>query len=163
MLKKLLSREECANCKICCSFDDYDIWETPIIDEELKVKVLKLNPEQKFVTKGSSSILRMEKDVQEDLYFCSLLDRQKGCMLGDEKPFDCRIWPFRVMDLNGTLVLTLSPVCPVVKTRALEELCDFATELAPVVFKQAKAEPVIVKPYINGYPILAVNCDGKEN
>lgn len=159
MLKKLLSREECANCKICCSFDDYDIWETPIIDDELKVKVLKLNPEQKFVTKGSSSILRMEKDVQEDLYFCSLLDRQKGCMLGDEKPFDCRIWPFRVMRLDKRLVITLSPVCPVVQTRPLSLIKEVCDELAPVIYAQAQKNPDIVKNYIENFPILNVKED----
>lgn len=159
MLKKLLSREECAKCKICCSFDDYDIWETPIIDEKLKVKVLKLNPEQKFVTKGSSSILRMEKDVQEDLYFCSLLDRQKGCMLGDEKPFDCRIWPFRVMRLDKRLVITLSPVCPVVQTRPLSLIKEVCDELAPVIYAQAQKNPDIVKNYIENFPILNVKED----
>lgn len=159
MLKKLLSREECAKCKICCSFDDYDIWETPIIDDELKVKVLKLNPEQKFVTKGSSSILRMEKDVQEDLYFCSLLDRQKGCILGDEKPFDCRIWPFRVMRLDKRLVITLSPVCPVVQTRPLSLIKEVCDELAPVIYAQAQKNPDIVKNYIENFPILNVKED----
>lgn len=159
MLKKLLSREECANCKICCSFDDYDIWETPIIDEELKVKVLKLNPEQKFVTKGNSSILRMEKDSEEDLYFCSVLDRQKGCLLGDEKPFDCRIWPFRVMRLDQRLVITLSPVCPVVQTRPLSLIKEVCDELAPIIYAQAQKNPDIVKNYIENFPIINVKED----
>lgn len=159
MLKKLLSREECENCKICCSFDDYDIWETPIIDEELKVKVLKLNPEQKFVTKGNSSILRMEKDAKEDLYFCSVLDRQKGCLLGDEKPFDCRIWPFRVMRLDQRLVITLSPVCPVVQTRPLSLIKEVCDELAPIIYAQAQKNPDIVKNYIENFPIINVKED----
>ncbi len=159
MLKKLLSREECANCKICCSFDDYDIWETPIIDEELKVKVLKLNPEQKFVAKGNSSILRMEKDTEEDLYFCSVLDRQKGCLLGDEKPFDCRIWPFRVMRLDQRLVITLSPVCPVVQTRPLSLIKEVCDELAPIIYAQAQKNPDIVKNYIENFPIINVKED----
>ncbi len=159
MLKKLLSREECANCKICCSFDDYDIWETPIIDEELKVNVLKLNPEQKFVAKGNSSILRMEKDTEEDLYFCSVLDRQKGCLLGDEKPFDCRIWPFRVMRLDQRLVITLSPVCPVVQTRPLSLIKEVCDELAPIIYAQAQKNPDIVKNYIENFPIINVKED----
>lgn len=164
MLSKILSKEECAKCRICCCFDSSDIWEAPVITKSKADEILEnYNETQRFLENGDSFIFDMEKEPDEDLYYCSMLDRENGCVMKDSKPFDCRIWPFRVMDLNGTLVLTLSPVCPVVKTRALEELCDFATELAPVVFKQAKAEPVIVKPYINGYPILAVNCDGKEN
>lgn len=159
MLKKLLSREECAKCRICCSFDDYDIWETPIIDEELKTEILKLNPGQKFVTKGNSSILRMEKDLQEDLYFCSVLDRQKGCLLGDKKPFDCRIWPFRVMRLDQRLVITLSPVCPVVQTRPLSLIKEVCDELAPQIYAQAEKNPDIVKNYIENFPIINVKED----
>lgn len=66
------------------------------------------------------------------------------------------------MDLNGTKVITLSPVCPAVKKHPLEELTEFAEDLAPVIFNEAKINPQIIKPYINGYPILAVNTDGKD-
>ena len=36
----------------------------------------------------------------------AMLDNEKGCILGDDKPFDCRIWPLRVMALNETKVST---------------------------------------------------------
>ncbi len=160
MLSKILSKEECAKCRICCCFDSSDIWEAPVITQSKADEILKdYNSEQKFLNKDDHYILDMKKEADKDLFYCSMLDNQSGCIMKDKKPFDCRIWPFRIMDLNGTNVITLSPVCPVVKTRSLEELSDFAKELAPIVFKEAKVNPQIIKPYINGYPILAVNAD----
>lgn len=160
MLKKVLSREECAKCKICCCFDSTDIWEAPVITQQMRDEILKnYDPNQKFLQKDGFYILDMPKEPDEDLYYCTMLDHSKGCKMGENKPFDCRIWPFRVMSLNGTQVITLSPVCPVVKTRPLDKLSELANELAPVIFEQAEKEPHMIKPYINGYPILAV----KEN
>ena len=160
MLSKLLSREECAKCKICCCFDSSDIWEAPVITKDKADEILnKYNPRQKFLQKEDYSILDMPKEQDKDLYFCTMLDHNTGCVMQDNKPFDCRIWPFRVMKLKETLVLTLSPVCPVVKTRPMETITEVAKELAPVIFAEAEKTPQIVKPYINGYPIVAT----KEN
>ena len=80
-------------------------------------------------------------------------------MLGDEKPFDCRIWPFRVMRLDKRLVITLSPVCPVVQTRPLSLIKEVCDELAPVIYAQAQKNPDIVKNYIENFPILNVKED----
>ena len=157
MLSKILSKEECAKCKICCCFDSSDIWEAPVITKEKADEIVKsYNPSQKFVEKDNFSILHMDKEPDKDLYYCSMLDHTKGCKMEENKPFDCKIWPFRIMALNNTQVITLSPVCPVVKTRSLDELSAFAAELAPVIFAEAEKNPQIIKPYINGYPILAV-------
>lgn len=164
MLRKILSKEECAKCRICCCFDSSDIWEAPIIYKQKADEILKeYNPEQKFIKKGDSFVFDMKKEENEDLFYCSMLDKNTGCVMKDSKPFDCRIWPFRVMDFNGRKVITLSPVCPVVKTKPLNEVTSFISELAPIIFEQAEKNPDIIKPYIDGYPILAVNPDGKEN
>ncbi len=160
MLSGILSKEECAKCRICCCFDSSDIWEAPVITKEKQAEILKnYNPNQRFVQKDGNTILDMKKEDNEDLYYCSMLSHETGCIMKDNKPFDCRIWPFRIMSLNGTWVITLSPVCPVVKTRPLDKLCEAAERLAPIIFAEAEKNPQIVKPYINGYPILAV----KEN
>ena len=41
MLKKILSGESCANCRLCCVFDRYDVWETPVFTEDIKNKILR--------------------------------------------------------------------------------------------------------------------------
>ncbi len=57
MIKKILSGKTCAECRMCCIFDRYDIWETPIFDEETKNKVLAFNPNAVFVKVGNKYML----------------------------------------------------------------------------------------------------------
>ncbi|MCD7727131.1 MAG: hypothetical protein LUH57_02150 [Ruminococcus sp.] len=157
MLKSLLSGEECARCKICCTFDDEDIWETPIIYNELAESV-KSSVGGELIDKGEYKLFSLSKKPEEELYYCTALDRQKGCRLDAEsKPFDCKIWPFRVMRLEGFngYVITLSPVCPIVKTRPLDSIMATLDKIKDEIFAEAEAHPFMVKDYIDGYPILA--------
>lgn len=159
MLSKLLSKDECANCRICCTFDDDDIWETPVIYNDLAEKT-SAYVGIKLLDKGSYKLFSLSKKEGDELYYCTALDKQKGCRLSKEtKPFDCKIWPFRVMKLKGLdrLVITLSPVCPVVKTKPLESILQTLDKIKDEIFKEAEAYPFIVKDYIDGYPILAIN------
>ena len=140
---------------LCCCFDSYDLWETPIIEKSTHDRILDdFRPDQEFLDLEDHYLLKMQKEPDRDLYYCSLLDHDKGCIMGTEKPFDCRIWPFRVMDLNGTRVIALSTVCPVVQTRPLCEIQAVAKELAPQIFAYADRAPFAVKKYISGYPIM---------
>ena len=157
MLSKILSKEECEKCRICCTFDSYDLWETPVISIKLASKILQeFKPDQKFIKKDDHFLLKMEKEPDQDLYYCSLLDQEKGCILGNDKPFDCKIWPLRIMAHNGTKVITLSPVCPVIQKRPIGEIMEVAKELAPQIFAYANENPYSVKPYLLDYPILVV-------
>jgi hypothetical protein len=154
MLSKILSKAECAQCQICCSFDSYDLWETPVVTDEIMKRALEINPAQQFSQISGARLFRMEREENEDLYFCPMLDRKKGCMLGDDKPFDCKIWPFRIMNFEGRRVIVLSPVCPTVFDKPISEIKALANELAPKIFEQADKTPEMVKPYIVGYPII---------
>lgn len=157
MLSKILSKEECAKCRICCTFDSYDLWETPYINVSLASKILQeYAPQQEFIKKDSHFLLKMNKEADQDLYICSLLDQDKGCILGQDKPFDCKIWPFRVMSLNGIKVITLSPVCPALQKKPIGEITEVAKEIAPEIFKYANENPEAVKPYLPDYTILVV-------
>lgn len=126
MLKEILKPEECAACRICCWFDDDDLWESPLTCTE------KIN----------------------DLYRCPELG-QKGCLLGNEKPFSCQVWPFRVMSFHGILVITLSTVCPSVQKQPLKAILDFLHGgLGEKMLTHAKTHPETVIPYRDGLPIL---------
>jgi hypothetical protein len=158
LLSTLLSRADCAECKICCSFDSYDLWETPVITDQLVDIISKKSPTNiRFTEINGVRLLRLKKEPGEDLYFCSLLDAEKGCVLGDDKPFECKIWPLRIMLLeNSTRVITISPVCPVMFRKPISQLYELAKSLSTEIFNHANISPEIVKPYIAGYPILIV-------
>lgn len=161
MLKNILSPNTCAQCRICCIFDKYDVWETPVISEELKGKISAERNDLRFAAKGDSGayIFNMEDswDEEKELFICPALDAEKGCTLGENKPFDCKIWPYRIMDLNGTLVISIASICPDLYEKPLGALVgELDNGLAEKIFAEAERNPAIIKPYEQGYPILKV-------
>lgn len=154
MIKDILNPLTCAMCRQCCKFDRYDIWENPVFTlENLKI-ILKDNPDKQFVPKDGGFIYRPET-AADGSFDCAALG-ENGCMLGDDKPFDCRIWPFRVMDIGGRQAITLSYLCGEMYRRPLNELADFLKNgVAERIFAYAEEHPEIVKPYYEGYPVLA--------
>ena len=156
MLKKILEPASCGKCRICCGFDESDKWEIPLVFEELRGYLTENYPDVKLIERGGEYVFDMKFNGDE-VIFCPMLT-ENGCKLGDKKPFDCRIWPFRVNDLDGKRVITVSPVCDTVSALPLSALCDFVSKdsFAKLLFDTAKAHPDMVKPYISGYPIVAV-------
>lgn len=164
MLKKILSASDCAKCRICCIFDKYDVWETPVISDELRRRITAVRDDLKFVTKGSEGayIFNMEStwDDNEEIFRCPALDPESGCTLGDNKPFDCRIWPYRIMELGGKRVITIASICPEMYSKPLDKLVSQLEDgLADMIFEEASKNPAIVKPYEHGYPVLMVEKD----
>lgn len=155
MLKKILGSESCAKCRVCCGFVEDDKWEIPLIFGEMREKIeeklgVKLSP------RGDEFVFDMEFDGEKVVY-CPAAS-EHGCTLGELKPFDCLIWPFRVNSLGEMRVITVSPVCETVSSLPLKTLSEFvrADDFAKTLFNTAHEHPDIVKPYIDGYPILAV-------
>ena len=160
MLKNILSGKSCAECRICCIFDKYDLWETPVVTEEVYNEVRERFHDVKFVEKGQTRLFRMEPEMTDgdELYYCPMLDKSTGCMLNDSKPFDCRIWPYRIMELGGRRVISIASICPELYARPLKELVEELDRdgLADKIFAEADKCPDMVKPYQDGYPILKV-------
>lgn len=155
MLEEILSKKECANCRVCCGFIESDKWEIPLIFAENKLKI-----EEKtgisLEERGSEYVFPMMFDG-EKVVFCPAAS-ENGCTLGELKPLDCAIWPFRVNSLGSFRVITVSPVCESVSKLPLKTLCGFLQKngFAKRLFELAEQHPDMVKPYIEGYPILAV-------
>ena len=154
MLKKILDPKSCGKCRVCCGFDESDKWEIPLVFGELKQYVEKHHPAVKLIPRGNEYVFDMQFSGSE-VIFCPMLT-DTGCLLGDSKPFDCRIWPFRVNRFEGRNVITVSPVCGTVSELPLKTLTEFVQgDFAELLFRTAKEHPDMVKPYIEGYPIIA--------
>lgn len=154
----MLSPDTCAKCRLCCIFDRYELWETPVVSNGLKENFLNRNPGQKFIKHGESWLFKMETN-QDGFYQCPALDPGKGCVLGADKPFDCKIWPYRVMNLGGSLAVTLSPLCSEMFNKPLGELCAALEKggLGEKIFSEAQKNPDIIKEYRKGYPVLKID------
>lgn len=162
MLKNILSPADCADCRICCVFDRYDLWETPVIPKEMKENLEELDPSVRFIEKGEGFLFRMNPD-EEGLYYCPMLT-ETGCSLRDSKPFECKIWPYRVMDMGGTLVIGVASICPTMYNKKLSALVNELKEngLAERIFAEAEKYPDIIKPYSESYPVLAVKAPSQN-
>ena len=156
MLTKLLSRKTCAECRLCCVFESYDIWNTPLLTPEIRDKAKRILPDAQFLPKGENSyIFRIVPERNQEFFSCPLLDPQKGCMLDTEKPFTCQIWPFCIMELKGRQLISVAPFCEAVMQYSMGTLLKFLkSELAEKIFAYAEQYPDIVQPYDDLYPVL---------
>ena len=68
MLKGLLSKSVCGECRICCGFDSTDVWEMPVMNEETKNKLEALRPGTEFV-RTKIRILQSAENFQMMRYF----------------------------------------------------------------------------------------------
>ena len=127
MLKNILSYETCADCRICCSFVREDAWESPVFGEEDMKRILALGIDRnrfQEIEKGGQKIYTVKYDFETDsqILLCPCLDEKSGCMLGDDKPFECSIWPIRVFENKNGAYLGVSSACPAFKGEKLKKL-----------------------------------------
>ena len=160
MLSEVLSKENCAECRFCCSFRRCSLWETPLFSDEAVEKLEKANEY------GVTGVFKDRQPVLENNYKtddpeeevpCTFLDKNKGCILSPEdKPFDCSIWPLRVMEKGSQLVIALTPTCSALGQTPGTALSELVCEkgLGSRIFEYAKTHRYIIKKYKEGYPVI---------
>ncbi|MCL2018660.1 MAG: hypothetical protein FWG70_02780 [Oscillospiraceae bacterium] len=152
MLDRLLSENDCAECKLCCNFYEGEFWEVPVIDDDLAQLI---SGKYDFNLIGDNRVFKLNRD-EKGLYFCPALDKN-GCKLGDDRPFDCKLWPFRAMKLGEFIVITVSPLCKKVGEKTLCELSEFVgSQLTDKIKARVLKYPAHIKDYVHSYPILKV-------
>ena len=169
MLSSVLSKSQCAACKFCCSFRRQSLWETPLFPLEVAEK---LSRENEYGVVGKFTPIQDAREAQnayrlvlennyrtddpEEEVPCTFLDSERGCILKPEdKPFDCSIWPLRIMNKDGKLVIALTPTCPSIGEAPSPELTELVKNgLGEKILEYAKAHPYIVKEYREGFPVI---------
>ena len=157
MLKKILSPKTCAQCRLCCKFDRTDTWEIPVFDESTADAAKALCPDAEFTDAGSELTFKAPILTGDELFPCPALT-DNGCGLSAEnKPFDCKIWPFRMMrDDSGNTVIALSELCTGMSEHSDETLRNFLTSegLDRIIFEYASIHPSHIKPLAEGYRVI---------
>ena len=170
MLSSLLTKKQCAACKFCCSFRRQSLWETPLFPPEVVEKLSQPNEygvvgEFRTVDdpqKSCAGSLVLENNYRtadpEEEVPCTFLDPERGCILKPEdKPFDCSIWPLRIMRKDGELVIALTPTCPSIGAVPSQALVNLVKNgLGDKIFEYAKKHPYIIKNYREGFPIILI-------
>lgn len=160
---KSFEKETCAECRFCCSFRRCSLWETPLFPKEVMDSLerravrlcLKADGFGKRIRSDGFNRKYRTQDSEEEAA-CEFLDAHKGCTLNnEEKPFDCKIWPLRIMKENEKYVIALTPTCPAINQVPLEQMKALVEDgLGKNIYEYAKEHPYIVKEYREGFPVL---------
>ena len=136
MLSAILSKEFCKDCKFCCIFEVRHLWETPEKISHILDKY-----------EGADPLCEVP---------CPHLDNAAGCTLSDkDKPFECSIWPFRIMNRDGRIIMAVANTCPGIKQYSEEFLRDFAQDNLLIPARSYYSEhPNAAKPYVDYYTEL---------
>lgn len=157
MLSEILSQETCGKCRFCCSFRRKSLWEVPLFPPRYTERPdFQQDTVQGAACARMNLIDRYQTDDPEEEVPCLFLHRPEGCtLLPEEKPMECKLWPIRVMKTDdGALVLALSPSCPAVRQIPIDKVQTLASSFASEVWDYADANPYMIKPFVQGYPVL---------
>lgn len=167
MLKKVLSLETCAECRNCCVFYEESRWETPIVSKEKAGKIIeKLNDRSSVIPVKNSYTLasvKREADIAKGVepYKCVALNEESGCSLSaDEKPFDCSLWPVRIMEKETKVYIMLAKGCKTVDSVFVEKVKKLLMEgLKAQILIEVRKNPDIIKSYSDNYIMLCEITD----
>ena len=158
LLSPLLTKNDCASCKFCCSFRRQSLWETPVFDSDTMKNLHQLYPTAKFRPTGktgSSWTIDLSGDYKtndpKEEAKCPFLNSQNGCSLSASlKPFDCKIWPLRAVRYpqTNTLEVALTSTCPAINKIPLQKISELVKSgLGRKILSYARQHPDIEKEY----------------
>ena len=124
-MKNIVTPKDCETCRWCCEFNAEDCWEIP------------------SGTDGKPLFTLNFAETSGDIP-CPHLGKN-GCILGDEKPLDCKLWPFRKM--NGNLAICTD--CPAVAKASEEDIKKSAATISDNLFERMSD-----KEYHENYRLL---------
>lgn len=164
MLSKILSKKECASCRFCCSFRRQSLWEVPVFTSENinAVKIYHRELSDNLISFSEGGITYAKYDLRNSYktndpneeVLCPFLDPIKGCVLSDEeKPWDCKIWPFRVVKNDSDeIFVALTPTCPGINKLDKSEIESFAdASFNDSLLAYAKEHPYLIKDFRDGF------------
>lgn len=157
MLTNIISPSDCSACKLCCNFVRSSAWETPALEQELVYLLQEQGIPLSQRPDGSTSFfLHYCSESENEAALCPMLSTQSGCTLPRRlRPFECRIWRLRLMNVSGHLVLGLYKNCPALDNNKRCALIQFAcTKLLPLLLDYAKNHPLAVRDFNPNYDVI---------
>ena len=164
MLSGILKKEDCASCRFCCAFKRTSLWEVPIFTKE-NIESIKQDPDldsSALNVTESDGYIKATYDLSSNYKTDNPLEEapcpylgKNGCILsGSEKPWDCKIWPLRVMNKDNEKVIALTPTCPSINKLELKDVRDYVDGIRNDLLEYAWKHPFLVKEYRADFPIV---------
>ncbi len=157
MLTGIFSPKLCAQCKLCCNFRRVSAWETPALEPAQIFLMHELCvPLEERADGTTSFFLNFQTENPDEVADCPMLDSCSGCTLPrSQRPFECRIWPVRIMKEASTLVVGIYKDCPALDESTFEKLKAHTLDhLLPQILSYAKRNPRAVREFNTAYQII---------
>ncbi len=96
-IKQIIPQEFCLECQGCCRFSDPEsAWKPHLLEEE----------------KAAVGEINIKANPAQDNFICQHLElKSNKCDIYNNRPFDCRFYPFLFNRKNGRFFLSLDTNC----------------------------------------------------
>ncbi len=131
-LKQFVPSEVCMSCDGCCRFKEADsTWRPKMTGGEIKA-AKQSDLFFKIFTKDKVDSTERIKTVScEGQHFCTFLDQKtNACRVYDQRPFECRLYPFVLTKKENKTVVMTHHHCPYIQQkRQTQEFKDYTKYL----------------------------------
>jgi Fe-S-cluster containining protein len=105
MIKQIILKDFCLNCRLCCRFNEPDsVWVPHLLDDEKK----RLNEDK----------IKLIFSEKEKVYLCSFLEPETNkCKIYKNRPLECQLYPFLINLKDKKIFLSLDLNCPYIKEK----------------------------------------------
>lgn len=141
-LKQMVPSELCFTCDVCCRFPEPTSFLAPYFTGE-EIRLIP-GAKKKFFASPEGSKTMLIPHPEGEGCICPHFDpKSQHCMIYDDRPLDCRIYPFALMrDENGGVVLGIDLKCPFIQEHAGDA--------------QMEADAAEVAKFLESDPIVAI-------
>ncbi|MBU1998509.1 MAG: YkgJ family cysteine cluster protein [Candidatus Omnitrophota bacterium] len=151
--KQLIESEYCLRCKGCCRFSQPDsVWLPCLLDEEVLGLIDKAD--LPVVLISADKKIQPVPSPEGEGYICPLLDPGTNkCRIYNQRPFECRLYPFLINLRKKKVLLTLDLNCPYVRENlaspGLKEYTDYIIDFLndPDQIKTLRDNPWLLQAY----------------
>ncbi len=156
-LKQFVPSSYCFQCRNCCVFESTETTWRPLMAQEEKLRSCLKSPDRCF-DNGAVDPDGFVKMVDErGKGRCAVFhDKEYVCNLYDTRPFECRIYPFMLVEKEGKPFLAAHLSCPFVNEHRHDEVFTKYTDYLinyveqPVIKNFLSRNRVIARPYNAG-------------
>jgi Fe-S-cluster containining protein len=149
-IKQFVPEYVCLNCDGCCRFLEEDsMWQPALLEEEAK-----LYSKDSACKDGVSRDKKINPQCSKGSFYCYFFDiRDNKCKVYQNRPFECRLYPFLINRTEEGTYLAVDLKCPFIKDKLnKKEFKEYLNYLIsflglPVIAFALKQNPQIFHDY----------------
>jgi len=160
MIRQLLNSDTCLKCRGCCRFSEADSLWTPLLSRrEQEILSTACPGEQGMIKNGRLATVPAKEDA---IHYCVLFSPEENtCRCYEQRPLECRLYPFLIDSVGGKVFLSMDMNCPFAREHSGEDvfkeyvsyLADYLNS-APLL-ELLRAEKRLIQSYPGRMPELA--------